>query len=112
MFFRQFSLINPLGAVTANIQAAYSSYLRKPVLEIQPDQICVTLPALENVFLPNPEEEKVFRLVRSYGSICATNLLKEVSVSRSTLIRILNRLIEQKLIVTNGAGPSVCYSAR
>lgn len=48
--FRQFSLINPFGAVTANIQAAYSSYSRKLVLEIQPDQISVPLPALEMVF--------------------------------------------------------------
>ncbi|WP_230226228.1 winged helix-turn-helix domain-containing protein [Allobaculum mucilyticum] len=62
--------------------------------------------------MPNPGEEKVFRLVGSYGSICAADLLKEVSISKSALIRILNRLIEQKLIVTNGAGPSVCYSAR
>ncbi|MDJ0764160.1 MAG: putative DNA binding domain-containing protein [Myxococcota bacterium] len=57
------------------------------------------------------DDARVLASIRAAGEVSTSELAKMVNIPRSTLVRKLNALLEQKKITRSGKGRSVRYSA-
>ena len=74
--------------------------------------VSITLLQIESRLPLSREQKQVYNLIGMNQPVSSSQLLEKVNVSKSTLTRILNSLVEDHLIERTGRGRSVRYTIK
>lgn len=110
--FLQLGLIEKLGTGIPKINRIYEQSSQKPVFQITDNMVSITLPQIESRLPLSREQKQVYNLIGMNQPVSSSQLLEKVNVSKSTLTRILNSLVEDHLIERTGRGRSVRYTIK
>ena len=109
VFFR-LHLIERFGTGIRRINDEYENSAKKPVFEVSDTSIRITLPVMQEKNDLNPDENKVFQLLKG-KSMSSSSIAKAVQFGKSKTLIILNKLVEGGYIRISGTGRGTMYSA-
>lgn len=109
LFFR-LGYIERLGTGICRINEAYKQAEKKPEFLIGPNAITTILPVLHQPPEMTIEELNLYAAIKPNILFSRKELENQTALSRSKLTRLLNQLIEKKVIKVTGAGRATRYS--
>ena len=108
VFFR-LKIIEKFGTGIMRINYAYENALSKPDYQIYENSIKVVLPVIEKVPNLTMEERDVIDVLQKEDILSRKQIEKLTSLGKDKSIRVLNSLIEKRMIEKLGAGRGVKY---
>lgn len=108
VFFR-LKIIEKFGTGIMRINYAYENVLSKPDYQIYENSIKVVLPVIEKVPNLTMEERNVINVLQKEDILSRKQIEKLTSLGKDKSIRVLNSLIEKRMIEKLGAGRGVKY---
>ena len=106
--FYRLGIIEMFATGIKRINESYQDVLEKPIFDIMQDSITVELPAINAIKL-TLNEYKILSSIASNIMYSRTELEKMTNLGKDTLIRVLNTLIEKKILFKIGKGKSTYY---
>ena len=108
--FFQLHLIERFGTGIRRINEAYQTNEKKPIYKIFNDMIQITLPILQKQNDLTDDENAVFSLLKN--SILSTSgIIKATNFSKTKVLIIIKKLIEQGYIEKRGKGRGTKYTS-
>lgn len=109
--FRRLKIIETFATGIKRINAAYKDSLTKPIYDVTPSSISVTLPIIDEIDLNN-DERKVFDLLKEERLYSRQEIENMSGYSKDKLVRILNSLLEKGVIEKVGQARATYYKRR
>lgn len=108
--FYRLDLIEKFGTGIARINREYEKSLSKPDFPISPNSIAIVLPVIasEQAGL-SKEETAIYNLLKHETELTRKELDRETDFDKYKTIRILNGMIERRVIKKSGNGPGTTY---
>ena len=106
--FRRMNIIEAFATGIKRINETYSNSLAKPIFNVTPSAISVTLPVIDQIRLSVKEKIVLDSMKQSY-SYNRVEIEKLSGLAKDTLIRILNSLIGKGLIEKIGKAKATYY---
>lgn len=107
--FLKLGLIESLGFGLPMIRSLYSQQTQQPEFIVSENYLQTFLPVFSLTEDLTPEEKMIRDLILTRQPVSAQDLLGSHSLSRSTQQRILNSLIEKKIVHRTGNGRGTRY---
>lgn len=106
--FRRLNIIEAFATGIKRINESYKNSLSKPIYEVTTSAISITLPVIDNIQLSVNENKVYSSMMKNYKYNRLE--LEEISgLSKDSLIRILNSLIEKGVVEKSGKGRTTSY---
>ncbi len=109
--FRRMNIIEAFATGIRRIKATYSNVLVKPIFNITPSSISITLPIIDQIDLSS-SEKKVLESMKQNYSYNRGDIEKISGFTKDKLIRIFNSLLEKGLIEKGGKAKSTYYTKK
>lgn len=109
--FRRLNIIEAFATGIKRINESYKDAFVKPIYNVSPSSVSVTLPVIKEMNLTEGEK-RVFSSLKENYSYTRTEIEKRSGIAKDTLIRILNSLIEKGLIEKDGQARATYYRRR
>lgn len=106
--FHRLEIVEIFATGIKRINEAYEESFSKPIFDIFQNSIKITLPLLTKVTL-SEKEEKVYSVMKNNYQYKRQELEKMTNLSKDTIIRVLNNLLDYKLITKIGQAKNVTY---
>lgn len=110
--FYRLGYIEKLGTGIGRIKRAYSHQFVQPSFEISENSLTITLPILNQGENLSTEEEKVLNLIKTKKQISRAQISENLDFSRAKTVRILNKLLDRKIIAVEGRGRNTVYTSK
>lgn len=111
VFFR-LKIIEKFGTGIMRINYAYEDALCKPDYQVFENSIKVVLPVIEKKPNLTIEEKSIIDVLKREDVLTRKQIEKQTSLGKDKSIRVLNSLIEKKMVEKFGAGRGVKYRCR
>lgn len=111
VFFR-LKIIEKFGTGIMRINYAYEDALCKPDYQVFENSIKVVLPVIEKTPNLTIEEKSILDVLKKEDVLTRKQIERQTSLGRDKSIRVLNSLIEKRMIEKLGAGRGVKYRCR
>lgn len=111
VFFR-LKIIEKFGTGIMRINYAYEDALCKPDYQVFENSIKVVLPVIEKKPNLTIEEKNILDVLKREAVLTRKQIEKQTSLGKDKSIRVLNLLIEKKMVEKLGAGRGVKYRCR
>lgn len=108
VFFR-LKHIEKFGTGILRIKNAYADSLIKPEFGVYLNSIRITLPILEKNITLSEEERKIVRLLQENEQMDRGEITEILQISKDKTIRLLNNLLEKRVIARVGKGRGTRY---
>lgn len=106
--FHRLNIIEKFATGIKRINNAYSDKIVKPTFEITSGAIAVTLPVINAIDL-TANEHKIYNLLKNNYSYHRKEIESLSKMEKSTVIRVLNSLIDKGLLEKEGLAKAVIY---
>ena len=107
--FFQLHLIERFGTGIRRINEAYRENEKKPIYTIFNDMIQITLPVLQEQNNLSDDENSVFSALKN-STLSTSDISKATQFSKSKVLSIIKKLVEQGYIVKKGSGRGTKYT--
>ena len=108
--FYRLGIIEKFGTGIARINRAYINSLSKPNFHIEENSIFILLPAIRTDILDLAKDEiKIYNLLKKEKELSRKELDDALGFDKAKTIRILNNLVEKKIIIKQKQGPGTTY---
>ena len=108
--FYRLGIIEKFGTGIARINRAYINSLSKPDFHIEENSIFILLPAIRTDILDLAKDEiKIYNLLKKEKELSRKELDDALGFDKAKTIRILNNLVEKKIIIKQKQGPGTTY---
>lgn len=111
VFFR-LKIIEKFGTGIMRINYVYEDALCKPDYQVFENSIKVVLPVIEKKPNLTIEEKSIIDVLKREDVLTRKQIEKQTSLGKDKSIRVLNSLIEKKMVEKFGAGRGVKYRCR
>lgn len=108
--FFQLHLIERFGTGIRRINEAYRENEKKPIYTILNDMIQITLPVLQEQNNLSDDENSVFSALKN-STLSTSDISKATQFSKSKVLSIIKKLVEQGYIEKKGSGRGTKYTA-
>ena len=108
--FFQLHLIERFGTGIRRINEAYRENEKKPIYTIFNDMIQITLPVLQEQNNLSDDENSVFSALKN-STLSTSDISKATQFSKSKVLSIIKKLVEQGYIEKKGSGRGTKYTA-
>ncbi len=106
--FRRLNIIEAFATGIKRINESYEYSMSKPIFNVTESAISVTLPLVDECAL-SPNEELILNSMKANHLYSRTEIEGQSGISKDSLIRALNALIEKNLISKQGKGKATVY---
>ena len=106
--FHRLNIIEKFATGIKRINNAYKNEMEKPIFEITSGAIAITLPVINSTEL-SANERKIYELMKGNYSYQREEIENISGIEKSTLIRVLNSLINKGYIIKEGAAKATKY---
>lgn len=106
--FYRLHYIEQLGTGVRRIKESYQPYPVVPTFGFTSNSVRVILPVVTNRHLTT-NERQVINYVQEAAPVGSRQMAADLGYNKSKLNRILNQLIDDHLVVREGAGRATCY---
>ena len=106
--FHRLNIIEKFATGIKRINNAYKNEMEKPIFEITSGAIAITLPVINSTELSS-NERKIYELMKGNYSYQREEIENISGIEKSTLIRVLNSLINKGYIIKEGAAKATKY---
>lgn len=120
--FYRVNIIEKLGTGIRRIKNVYAKHDENPRFEAMENSVKIILPKIRSLARKNksgvkndilrkltPEEEKLFDYIKSSNEVNRAIIEKYMDIRKTKATKMINRLMEIKLIAKNGRGKNVKY---
>lgn len=108
--FSRLNYIEMFGTGTSRIISAYSGLDVKPVFEVMPERLIITLPVTDGTLRMTSDEAAVRNALSIGGEMSSSEVKDSVGFSRDKTIRMLNSLVKKNYIHIKGNGRGTKYT--
>lgn len=112
LVFLRLGLIESLGSGIPKILESYSDSVTQPAFQITSNMISVTLPVLSSAPEMTMDQKEIYQLIQRNGPLAPAGIVRMSKLSRSTVQRNLNTLVQNNILSKTGNGRSVRYQIR
>lgn len=106
--FHRLDIVEKFATGIRRINSSYSSNISKPSFVVTSGSISVILPYLNSIVL-SPNERNLYFAMQPNINYSSKDLVTLSSLSKATLIRTINSLIDKKLLSRSGEGRNITY---
>lgn len=111
VFFR-LGYIEKFGTGIMRINYAYEESLIKPQYHIYDNSLRIVLPVLSSTANASDSEQAILKLLQKDGTLTRAQIESGTAMKKDHVIRILNALIDQGILIKEGAGRGTRYRLR
>lgn len=115
--FYRLRLIEAYGTGMPKIMECYHGHEVQPAIELSDNAFKITLPNVNYRSSSTPEEEtltetetRVLKYMAGRNTVARKEIEAALGLSQSSAIRVLNELVEKKLVLKTGRGKNTAYS--
>lgn len=109
--FRRLNIIEAFATGIRRINEAYQDAFVKPIYDVTDSAISVTLPVIDDYHLSS-NEKRLYDVMKRNHSYTRVELEKSSGLSKDTLIRTLNSLIEKGIVEKEGKAKATSYTKK
>lgn len=111
--FYRLEIIEKHGTGINRILNAYQDSITKPTFKINSDNIKIILPVVEKNLMNLTEDEKtIYNTLKKNGELFRREIDEYTGYNKSKTVRIINKLINKKIVEKLGRGPSTTYNLK
>lgn len=107
--FYRLRYIEKFGTGVLRINNAYDNSILKPEFKVFDNSISIVLPLTISKELLSTEELSILNILKNNIKLSRAQISKTIGLSKDKTIRILNSLIEKKMIQKSGVGRNTKY---
>lgn len=107
--FYRLHYIEAFGTGVLRIRNAYREYNENPEFEITDNTIRITLPVLNRVPQMTREEKKIYDVLSGHRILSSSEIASELGFTKSKTNRLLNRLVDEHIVVKSGQSRGTRY---
>lgn len=108
--FYRLNIIEQFGTGITRIMTEYHSSREKPIFDIGQNYIRIILPIMqESDYHMSKDESIVYNLLQERYSLSRAEIESLSHFNKSKTLRVINNMIDEKLIVKEGQGPATKY---
>lgn len=112
MVFFRLGLIEHFGTGIKRIIQSYQSVSESPSFMIYPTSVKVILPVVGFDYTRLKSNEAIIEYLKAFPKASRAQIEKALHENKSSVVRKLNRLLEQDKIILTGQGPSTLYQSK
>lgn len=107
--FYRLNYIEMFGTGIKRILDEYSSREAKPIFDVYPNSIKITLPSIEQKVAISKDEKKILDYLKQGIQASSSNIVEDVGFKKDKSIRLLNSLLNKNYIRVTGNGRGTKY---
>lgn len=107
--FYRLRYIEKFGTGILRINHAYSNSLIKPIFKVYENSISITLPVISILDSLSDDEMKIINSLKGNFILSRTEIEKQTKFNKAKTVRLLNALVERRIITKSGNARSTKY---
>lgn len=108
VFFR-LHLIEMFGTGIKRIMTCYEEYEVKPIFDISENNICVTLPVVDQKKEVNSDEMTILEILSKGIRLSSSELVLKSGFGKNKVVRLIGSLLEKNYVQKEGSGRGIKY---